>query len=262
MSSYDFIIDNIRFSYSSTSTFGNCAYGYKLTYIDAMPRENNFYAEYGTLIHECLEKYFSGELEMYDLSKYYEDNYNLVVKTPPPPNPPGMNERYKKEGSLFFDLFYFDKSDYEILLVEDKIDFNLTDSIKFVAKPDLVLKEKATGKIILYDYKTSAPFRIDKRNGKEIVDNKKIDGYYTQMFTYTYALRNYKDMPIDEITLWFPRMDRKVSIPWSLERENQAISWIEETINKIKDEEDFKYNNSNSYFCNNLCSVKTFCEYR
>lgn len=261
MSSHEFIISGIRFSYSAVSTFDICNHSYKLTYIDAVPRENNFYGEFGTLAHDCFEKYFSNELEAYELSEYYRSIYDEVVKDPAPTPPFGLDERYKAQGQEFFDNFSFDKENYDVLLIEDKIDFDLGD-IKAVAKPDLVLRRKKTGKITLFDYKTATPFKTDKRTGKEIADTKKIEGYYKQMYLYTYALRNHRNIPIDEITLWFMRIDRKVTIPWSLVKEEEAMHWFTSSIATITDEEVFQYNNQNPYFCNNLCSVRQFCEYR
>jgi hypothetical protein len=262
MSDYDFIIDNLKFSYSSASTFNTCAYSYKLAYIDALPKENNFYSDYGTLVHECFEKYFTGEKESFELSQYYRQNYDRIVTSPPPASPYGISDKYKVQGQDFFDSFSFNKDDYDILLVEDTVEFDVN-FLKVVARPDLVLKDKATGKNILYDYKTATPFWEDKKTGKEKSDKKKLEGYYQQMHIYTYGLRNEKDMPIDEIVLWFPRLlGKMVSIPWELERENDAIAWLDGIITSIRAENIFPYNNSNDYFCNNLCGVRAFCEYR
>ncbi len=71
MNNFDFITGNIRYSHSSTSTFDNCRYAFKLHYIDALRGKGNFYGEYGTLVHECLEKFFNGELGAFELSQYY-----------------------------------------------------------------------------------------------------------------------------------------------------------------------------------------------
>jgi hypothetical protein len=261
MSSWDFIISNIRFSYSSTSAFDNCPYSFKLTYLEAMPRENNFFSEYGTLVHECFEKYFTGKVEGYELSQYYIKNYDSVVKTPLVGFSPGLGDKYRQQGQTFFDYFSFNKEDYEILFVEDKIDTDLNNT-KIVAKPDLVLKEKTSKKIILYDYKTATPFWENRANGKEMSDKKKIEAYYKQMLLYTYALRKGMSIPVNEITLWFVRLDKRVTIPWELEKENKAVLEFDEIVNKIKAEEVFAYNNSNSFFCNNLCGVRSFCKYK
>ena len=262
MSSFDFIIDNIRFSYSALTTYSSCPYSYKLTYIDKCEREDNFYGQYGNLIHDTMYQYFAGNLDMFELSGYFQDRYPLAVTAFPPAYPAGMEETYKEAGLLFFDNFSFNKKDYDILMNEEKLDFDFDDGIQFVAKPDLILFEKASGDFVLYDYKTSAPFKTDKRNGNETVDKKKLEGYYKQMYIYTYALRNYKFIPVDKITLWFTRPNRQVTINWNEKDEEKAIKWLEGEVHKIKKDEKFVFNNSSPYFCNNLCSVRASCEFR
>lgn len=262
MSSWDFIVDNIRFSYSSLSTFETCPYSFKLTYIDKLLREDNFFGEYGTLVHDCFHQYFAKNLEAFELSGYYKHNYKDIVKSLPPPYPAGMAEKYYEQGLEFFNSFSFDIEKYDVLFNEEKIDFEFENGVMFVAKPDLVLLEKETGKYILYDYKTSILFR-DTKNGGETTDVKKLDGYHRQMFIYTYALRNHgKFIPVDEITLWFTRPNRKVTIPWNAKKEEATIKWLHKMVKKIREEDEFPYNNTNSYFCDNLCSVRLFCEYK
>lgn len=262
MSSYAFIIDNIRFSFSALTTYESCAYSYKLTYIDKCERESNFYGQYGNLIHDVMYQYFAGNLDVFELSGYFQDRYPLAVTAFPPAYPVGMEEAYKEAGLVFFDNFSFDKTMYDIIMNEEKLDFDFDDGIQFVAKPDLILFEKESGDFVLYDYKTSAPFKTDKRNGNEIVDKKKLEGYYKQMYIYTYALRNYKFTPIDKITLWFTRPNRQVTINWNEKDEEKAIQWLEGEVTKIKKDEKFLPNTSNPYFCNNLCSVRKSCEFR
>jgi len=260
-SEFNFIVDNIRFSFSSTTTFENCAYSFKLTYIDTVPRVNNFYGEFGTFIHECYERYFSGELDSFELSEYYRKNYHEFVKSDAPVPPFGLGERYKREGQDYFDNFSFEKEKYNVTSVEDTIHF-LLNGVTFTARPDLILQDKETEIYHLYDFKTSAPFRIDKRNGKEIEDKKKIEGYEKQLYLYAYALRNHRDIPIEKLVLMFPRLNRNVYFDWNQERETEVLEWISVLVDKIKTEKDFPYNNSNKYFCHNLCSVRDFCQYR
>jgi hypothetical protein len=260
MSDYAFVIDGIRFSYSSVSTYTTCPYSFKLSYIDAVSKENNFYGQYGNLTHECFEKYFTGEIEVWELSQYYRENYDRVVSIPAPSSPYGLGEKYKLQGQEFFDLFSFDKDRYQVLFVEDKIDFSLGSSIA-VAKPDLILRSKSNGNTVLYDYKTATPYRVDKNTGKEIADTKKLKGYYKQMFLYTYALRTQRDIAVDEITLWYTRLNRTVTLPWTLKQETESVAWFEETIEKIRFDEQFLPDTSSPYFCGNLCSVRKHCEY-
>jgi hypothetical protein len=262
MSKYDFILDGIRFSHSSVKTYETCPYSFKLTYVDNLRKEgeDNFYSDFGNLVHECMEKYFLGELEFYQLSQYYRDNYDRIITHDAPPENYGLGDKYREQGQKFFDNFSFNKDDYEVKLVEGKIDFPL-DSYTMTARPDLVLQEKETGKMIMFDYKTATPYWTNKA-GKEQEDKKKVEGYAKQMFIYTYALRNYKQMPIDEIRLWYPRLEKIVTTVWTQEAEDEAMEWLKNLVVSIKADEQFMYDNSNSYYCNNICSVRKFCEYR
>ena len=260
MSDYDFILNGIRYSYSSTGTYENCPYSFKLSYIEGAPRINNFYAEYGSHVHETLEQFFTGKLESFQLSDYYRDNYSDKVKELAPTPPYDLDERYKIQGQEFFDRFSFPREKYDVLVVEGKTDFE-RNGVLYVAKPDLVIRNKETGRTILCDYKTSAPWRIDKRSGKEIEDKKKIKGYYNQMYLYTYALRHHADIPVDQIDIWFPRMKRVVSVPVDLVAEDEAMVHVEEIVARLKADTEFKPLISR-YFCDNLCSVRSLCEFK
>ena len=264
MSSHDFIIDQIVFSYSSLNTYYTCPYSFKLNYIDKRDKLENFFGQYGSLIHDTIFQYFSDKLDVYELTGYFLENYDKVMTSPPPPYPAGMEAKYKEGGIEFFNNFSFDKSKYDIKLMEEKIDVELENGLKFVAKPDLVLFNKEMGTFALMDYKTSAPFRVDKRSGKEIVDKKKLEGYYTQMYLYTYSLRNFLFTPIDHIVLWFTRPEKHLTVLWNEEHEKQAVAWLLETVEKIKADEEFIPCDvvKNNYFCRNLCSVRESCEYK
>lgn len=261
MSDFDFIIGNIRFSHSSTSTFETCAYGFKLHYIEGLPSKSNFYSEFGTLIHECMEKFFTKELTEWELPSYYRENFNKVITSPLPMGQEYLRERYMNQGEDFLNSFYFPIDDFNIVIVEDTIEFDI-DDISVTARPDLVLQNKVTGDYILYDYKTSLPFKTSKITGVESVDNLKIDGYKRQMGIYTYAVRNIRKFPIKSVVLWFPRAFREISYEWVQENEDKTIKWLKDTVAKIRIEKDFYPNNKNYYFCNNLCNVREYCEYR
>ena len=261
MSSYDFILDSMRYSYSSASSYENCAFGFKLNYIDNVPQAENFYGEFGTLSHSALEGFFRKEMDAFELSEFFVKNFKKVVRTPPPPYPLGMIDKYMREGLEFFDNFSFDLNNYEVLLTEGKIYFTL-EGAEITAKPDLVLKDKRANENILFDFKTSAPFRMNNQTHKEVVDKKKMEGYYTQSLLYAHALSNYRDIPINKIVLWFMRPSRQEIVPWSLEKEQKALNWLSDIIKKIKADEEFMYNNSNAYFCNNLCGVRNACPFK
>lgn len=259
-SSYGFILDTLRYSYSSVSTYETCPFAFKLAYIDQVKREQNFFSDYGLLIHACIEQYFRNNLESFELVDYFNEMYSIYIKNPAPSFSPGMEERYRKSGEEFFKNFSFNRNGYEALDIESTIEFTLPSGTLFTARPDLVLKNKKTGKLSLFDYKSSAVFKTNV-NGFETTDTKKLSGYMRQAYIYAYALRTQKNYNISNIVIWFTRPEKKHIVKWDKAKEDIAIARLEKTIEWIKNDENFMYDNSNPFFCENLCNVRNSCPY-
>ena len=256
MGDYDFIIDNITFSFSNLSSFNICKYGWKLNYIEGEGKERGFFSDFGLFVHKIHEMYFKDELKQEDMAKYYEKNYIFEVVAYPPPYPKGMGENYYESGFNYFRQFSFDKSKYEVVSVEDVINSNHKKN-KLVVKPDLVIKEISTGKHILVDYKTSKkPLSLKK-------EDNKILNYKKQMELYSQFLWKEKQIEISEVQIWFIRDCFIYSFPLDLNRVMLTLEWFDDTIKDIKNEEEWTPNNTkeNKYFCNNICSVRSVCEY-
>jgi len=103
---YDFILDGMRFSYSSVNSYVTCPGCFKLSYIDVEDRIGNAFSDFGNLVHSTLEKYFKGELQIDQLAEYYEDNYEISIINPFPPYPQGMSENYYNAGLEFFENLF------------------------------------------------------------------------------------------------------------------------------------------------------------
>jgi len=227
-----------------------------LNYIEAKENKQNAFSQFGNHIHTCLEKYFKGELEIWDLVKYYQDHYNENVTALFPPYPAGMAENYYNEGLSFLEEFDFDKSLYEIINIEGYIDDEF-EGIKIVVKPDLVLKSKETGKYILLDYKTK------KLKGNKN-DDKTIEEYKRQFVLYASILWSKLSIEISEIQIWFIRNKQVVIVPFTPEEAFDNLQWFKGVVDKIKQEEKWEPNLSkeSKYFCDQICSMHEACKYR
>jgi len=255
-SPYDFIIDNIVYSYSSIGTFKTCKYAWKLTYIDYKKRKSSWYADFGLVCHSALEGYFKDELEIYELPSYFTKHFESDIKSAVPPFPAGISEKYYNQSLQFFNEFDFDKSKYEVIFIEDKIEATYK-GINIVVKPDLLLKELETGKYILMDYKTADPY------GKNIKpDKKKIEDYLHQLYLYAWAIWQVKNIAIDKIRIWFVRVGKMEEFEFDPYKAQEVVEEFFNEVENIKNEENFEANNKNTFFCNQLCSVAEFCEYR
>jgi hypothetical protein len=211
------------------------------------------FSEYGSLCHEILEKYFRGELEAFQLADYYADNYDRMVVSSPPFFI--KTEEYYNQGYKFFDTFDFDKDEYEVLVIEDKVDVDLED-LKLIVKPDLVLKHKETGKVYLMDYKSSIVQKGDK------IDEKKLAGYKKQLTLYCKHLKSI-GVHADYLQLWFFRQKENKIYTFEVteEDETKVDKWVARTVKKIRSEEKFEAT-TDKFFCGQLCGVRDSCSFK
>lgn len=257
MNEFEYILKPMCYSFSSADTYENCAYQFRQIYIDGKPRENNFFGEYGTFLHDILHSYFERKLDEMDLPFYFEENYPEAVESFPPPYPPNMGETYFREGLDFLENLEFDRDAYEVVCIEESL-YATYKGIHLVVKPDMILKEKATGRYILVDYKTK------KLSGKPKQDEKVVEEYKKQLYLYAHFIGEIKQIAIDTIWVWFLRNQKIVEIPFDQKITNEVLFWFENTIGRIAHEEEWKPNleKSNKYFCANLCGVRNHCSYQ
>ncbi|HUU87983.1 MAG TPA: PD-(D/E)XK nuclease family protein [Candidatus Glassbacteria bacterium] len=254
MNDYSFTLDNMRFSYSSANNFTTCRRQFYLSYIEYADRKPNFFSDFGLYCHDILEKYFARELEIWDLEDYYVDNYGEGVQNSPPPYPKGMADQYYQDGLEFFANFDFDLNAYDVVSIEDKIDATVND-IDLVIKPDLVLRENATGKYSLVDYKTSK-LKFNK------YDEDKIAGYMKQFYLYSHFLKVGRDIDISTITVWFIRNNYIMNIDVDPIKMQETIDWFFGVIKDIKKEEDWETttDKKTKFFCQWLCGCRDSCD--
>jgi len=171
MSKYDFVLDNMKYSFSSATSYLGCAGGFKLTYIDFEERINNAFSDYGNLIHSVLEKYFKNELELNDLLNYYKDHFDESMENSFPKYPQGMAENYYQAGIRFFENFNFDKDLYDIVFIEGyrgkelkarKYGFDIPNDviIELVYSTDIFtpIKKDKDNRVETYEFKVTKSF--------------------------------------------------------------------------------------------------------
>lgn len=254
MTEYDIILKEMKFSYSSLTTFNHCRYAFLLTYIRAEARMGNFFSDFGSYVHKILEKYFNDELDLYQLAAYYRKNYKRSIKHTCPAYPKDMALKYFSDGLSFFENFEFEKEKYEIIDIEKKLKTKL-DDINFVLVPDLVLKEKKTNLYHLFDYKTANLYK----NGK--LDKKKVEEYKQQCNLYVYFLYAIKGIEINRYTIWAIRNNARIEFLYEPMDGLTTVEWIKNTVDAIRKEEKWEPNTSEPYFCSQICSNRFTCPY-
>lgn len=244
-----FILDGIRWSYSSVNSYHQCPRQFKLSYIDALPRVDNAFSDWGSFMHYLLEQYFKGKLEFFELSQIYVERYKDRVKCAFPPNKyVNLNESYYKAGKEYLDNFDGDFEGCEVLGVEQKVKLDIGDR-PFVGVIDLVLR-KPDGSICVTDHKSKKAFKNKKEEAE----------YLRQLYLYSIWIKQkYGEYPSQLIFNMF-RGGKKVVHNFVEDELKTAVEWFTSTIDSIYEDTEFVAK-SDSFFCNYLCGVRHHCPY-
>lgn len=239
------ILDNSPWSYSRVNSYETCPRMFKLTYIDKKKREDNSFAEFGTFCHELLERYYNGELEFYELSQKYEDEYGLSVTSDfPPNNYVDLSESYYNQGKAYFDNFEGCNAETEVLGVEQKIDYKIGEH-RLVGYIDLVLKQN--NKMIIVDHKSKKSFTKSEK-----------EKYLRQLYLYSgYIKEEYGEFP-EMLAFNMFRSQDVVLEKFDEAKYHAARQWFCDTIDRIYQDTKYKVQKS-QFFCDYICSVRKSC---
>lgn len=251
------ILKNMTFSYSSMNAFKTCPLSFKFSYLDKVKnREGNIFSELGNISHFVMEEYFKGNVEVYELDKLFNDNYNRFITYNAPVALQKFNyeENTKDKLLKFFNNTDIDNLAYEPLCMEDKYLYEI-DGIKIVIKPDLIIRRKSDGKVILWDYKTSG-YKKDSHAD-----------YAYQCSLYAKIYEIVTGIHIDEMNiLYFKETVKPRGKPMiygrfvPLEYDENVLERFVSDVKDIFNAETWEAN-LDDFFCTNICSfrVKT-CE--
>ena len=252
-------------SFSRANCYDDCPYNYKLAYKDKVDKSDNAFAEWGSLVHKCLELYFKGELDLFTISDYYESHYDEYVKDRfPYDSRLNLSERYHEAGDIFLSDFQgIDSDKYEVVGVEEyfKLDIN---GVMLQGYIDLVIKRKSDGALIIVDHKS-----VSSLNGKKLKE------YQRQLYLYsTHIKEKYGTFP--SLLVFNLFRENKVNIAtFNHEDYRESLSWFSQVVHDAQVDLDFtdkitayhKLKNKdintfkcNDFFCNNLCSVRAYCK--
>ena len=266
----DFIIDSMVWSFSRLSSYYTCPYEWKKIYVDCDDKEENFAAQFGGYIHKIIELYTKGELSIFELSQYYEDHYYEYVTCDPPPNKyVDMGQKYYDAGHDYFDNIDLELDKYQVLGVEKELRFKIG-NYDFIGYIDLLLKDKLNGEIIILDHK-SANIGVLKSGQIAKKDREHFESFKKQLYLYSKPIIEEYGR-VDKLKWNLFKEQRSIEIPWKKEEYDAAIKWAVNTIEMIKNEEEWEPSKelikaidegkSIPYYCLFLCSQRNRCYWK
>lgn len=257
MSDNDFLLSTMTWSFSRLTSFDQCKYGWKCHYIDCEGGENNFAAENGLAVHQTLEEYLNGNVDMWDLPALYDEKFNeLVVHDAPFNKYTDIGEKTYNECREYFENFQGLGDQHEILGVELQENFKVG-VYNFVGFIDLLLRDKGTGEITVSDHKSHV-FKILKSGGISKSDLPALESYKRQLYLYcTNIIERYGR--VDYLRWNLFRQQRDLIIPFKQEEYEAAHEWATDVIERIKQEQEFPPPESPDYYCRELCDFRFEC---
>ena len=185
-----FLLDAMDWSYSRVSSFDQCPRMFDLTYLQCMDRVDNAFAQWGSLAHSLLERYFRQQVELWDLSGLYEKEYARAVTERFPF--PRLEDSYYERGMEYFDNFGGQLGDEEkVLAVEDRYTSTLGGR-PVVGIIDLVLRNRSG--LIVCDHKSRGKWKSREERRK----------YLRQLNLYAVRVKEvYGEWPHE---LWFNKL--------------------------------------------------------
>lgn len=247
---YGPLIRDMVWSYSRIKTFEACPYRWFLNYIERRPETDQFYASYGSYMHELLADFYAGEAEPDELASRFLIGFRERVRGARPS--PDLAAKYIAAGAEY--LRGLKMPPEEIAGVEKQIRFRL-DGIPFVGFIDLLTR--TDDGFIVTDHKSRA---LKPKTGKTppTKGDLEIDDMLRQLYLYSAAVRDeYGAFPAKLRFNCF-RNGTVIEEPFREEAYREAVRWAVDSVRKIMETEDFAP--CPDYFaCRWLCGFRDWC---
>jgi GTPase SAR1 family protein len=255
-----FLLDGFEWSFSRIETFTTCPYCFWLQYIQGMKGNDSFFGQFGSFVHELLDRYNKGELFTFDLISEYEKHYNEKVTEQVTDV---ISQSYYNKGWEFFSNF--EEPDYEILCSEGDYKFKIGE-YNFTGKIDGETKNA----IIDYKTKKGEAYKRNPLNNKKLAEKVENirqlkDGRFVELSVfkqlYIYCIpffNKYKRYP-EELMLELVKENDQYVLPFDEKDFELCKQQMVDEIQKIYETIEF-IKNENDFWCNTICGQRFNCK--
>jgi hypothetical protein len=216
-----------KVSYSQYSMWMKCPYSWKLNYLEGKKKfSDSVNTCFGTAIHFVIQTYIQ---TLYTKSAAEADALNCIAMfkakfeeelAKAKQKAIEKNDKFEYTDDEYTEFYYngedilrtflntstrikhFPSNKFDFIGVELPLDANLKNNVEFFGLVDLVLKEKSTGKIKIYDFKTSSL----GWNKYQVADPAK----YEQVLVYKAFYSKKFNVPLSMIDVEFFILKRKL----------------------------------------------------
>jgi hypothetical protein len=195
-----------KVSYSQYAMWANCPHQWKLSYVDKLkPDESSIHLIFGTAIHDAIQKWLAvrfidaKKASILDIKGIFKDRLMELFKEQIKTDPETSEKTYlcdkatlkefHQQGCDILDHVkeyqndFFPTPGYKLIGCEVPLEVPLTDHVRFVGFLDIVIAHPRTGKIFIYDLKTSKKgWFYEKKDPKKTNQLLLYKRFYSQVF--------------------------------------------------------------------------------
>lgn len=238
------ILDSMVWSFSRLNSFNGCKRAWYYNYILQRGGKDNFFSQYGNFFHGIMEKYNKGELEIYDLLDYYDNNFDEAITMSAPPNAyVDLRESYYNKGRKYLEDF----NGYSDKVLGAEVGFSFTRTV-------LGKERTVVGYIDRVSYDNNGIIVTDYKSKSKFKSKEELRDYTRQLYMYSKAIKDmYGEFPYMLIFDQF-KDGKETKIRFNKDDFDETNSWIDNTIKSIYDESIFAPK-EDIFFCSFLCGV-------
>lgn len=247
------LIEDMTWSYSRITCFEDCRYRWFMRYLKDMSEEPQFYASYGSFMHELIERFYRGDLKKEELKTEFLLGFSNKVLGKRPSKKTVAN--YIEKGINY--LEGFQEFPYSMVAVEDEIHFDI-DGIPFIGFIDYLGYEN--GYVVIDNKSRELKPRSNRK--KPTKKDLELDDMLKQLYVYSAGVKSkYGEFPRKLCFNCFKNQEF-IEEDFTIDRYNNTIDWVKKTVEEIKstESEDF-YPNVEFFGCYYICGLSDDCCY-
>lgn len=252
---YAFIIggDEFQWSFSRIRCYEDCKYSFFLKYLYHGSDTPQFFAQYGSFMHDLHRRIYCKELMPDDVVGTYLTQFSMYVNAPPPNA--NIFSNYFNGGLNYWRQFVDDTTN--VIEVEKKHEWDIGNK-HFIGFVDL-LDRADDGTLILTDHKSRTLAQPSGRK-KPTANDKLVDEYFKQLYIYCKPIyEEYGEFP-GVLRLNCFRTPTVIERKFDNEQFKKELDWASHTIERITDER-YWAPDIDEWRCRHLCSMRDECDY-
>lgn len=248
-------MSDVRLSYSKLCTYEECPRAYYLENIVNKEEVQNAYAQYGSLIHDFIDRVNKKIITPKEALEEYQDVYDLAVTCEFPSTTKNASDNYYLAGYDYLSELEEVMPGSKILMSEQKHVIELY-GVKFSGILDMVV-ELPDGRMAIVDHKSTS---------EKYFYGKKGDDKFRQLYIYAEFLKRVTGFLPDVLIFNCFRDKKIVQRDFGYHEYLAVMSWAQFMIEDILvmhdwygDEEEEWAAKPNYFRCKNICSVRSGC---